>query len=48
MKTILSKILKCLGVGLIAALIAHETKTLFDIKKDNLKMQHRLQKPKTK
>lgn len=48
MTVIFKKVLKCLGVGLIAALIARESKILYDIKKDNIKMRHRLNKPRTK
>jgi len=36
----IKKILKILGAGIITALIVHESKTLFEIKKENLKMQH--------
>lgn len=36
----IKKILKILGVGIITAFIVHESKTLFEIKKENLKMQH--------
>lgn len=37
---LLKKILKIMGAGLIAALIVHESKALYEIKKDNLKLQH--------
>jgi len=43
---VLKKILKILGAGLIAALIVHESKALYEIKKDNLKLQHWLNKGK--
>lgn len=43
---LLKKILKIMGAGLIAALIVHESKALYEIKKDNLKLQHWLNKGK--
>ena len=36
----IKKILKIFGAGIITALIVHESRTLFEIKKDNLKLQH--------
>lgn len=40
----MKKILKLMGVGLIVALIVHENKALFEIKKDLLKHTHWLNK----
>lgn len=34
------RVLKLMGVGILTAIVYHESKTLFEIRKDMLKHQH--------
>lgn len=34
------RMLKLMGVGILTAIVCHESKTLFEIRKDVLKYQH--------
>ena len=34
------RVLKLMGVGILTAIVCHESKTLFEIRKDMFKQQH--------
>lgn len=42
----MKKLLKIFGIGLVIAIVVHENKTLFELKKDLLKHNHWLEKIK--